>query len=187
MPARFDEVSTPRLLLRRWRAADREPFAGMNADPAVMSYFPGTLTAAKSDAMVDRIEQHFEANGFGLWALEVRATGRFIGFTGLNPMPADVPADGYEVGWRLAADAWHHGYATEAGRAALAVALGPLGLAEVWSMTALSNTPSQAVMRRLGMRRWGEFDHPAVPPGPLRRHVLYRAVPPRGRATAADG
>ncbi len=171
---RFDEIVTPRLLLRRWRDADRAPFAAMNADPEVMRYFPATLDRAASDALVDRVEQHLARHGFGLWALEVRATGALVGFTGLSPMPDGVPGAGYEIGWRLARPAWHQGYATEAATAARDVALGPLGMPELWSMTAVLNTPSQAVMRRIGMTRHGEFDHPRVPEGPLRRHVLYR-------------
>ena len=175
MGPRFDEVSTKRLLMRRWRDSDRKAFAALNADPEVMRHFPATQDRATSDALVDRIERRFDEQGFGLWALEVRATGEFIGFAGLNAMPDNVPgAGGQEVGWRLARSAWHHGYATEAGAAALAVGFDGVGLERIWSMTAVSNTPSQAVMQRLGMSRFTYFDHPAVAPSsPLCRHVLY--------------
>jgi RimJ/RimL family protein N-acetyltransferase len=187
--------------MRRWREDDREPFAAMNADPEVMRYFPAPLDRAASDALVDRIEDLFGRQGFGLWALEVAgpepaspepagpepagpesastepaSTGEFIGFTGLNPMPPGVPgAGGLEVGWRLARHAWHHGYATEAALAAAGVAFEGAGLAEIWSMTAAANVPSQAVMRRLGMTLHTRFDHPAIEAGhPLRPHVAYR-------------
>src|SRR5215469_16989707 len=121
--------------MRRWLESDREPFAALNADPETMRYFPSTLDRGESDAFVDRIEGRFEHQGYGLWALEVATTGEFIGFTGLNPMPDGVPgAGGTEVGWRLARQAWHYGYATEAARAALDVAFDGVGLAEVWSM-----------------------------------------------------
>lgn len=185
MTARFDELTTARLLLRRWRDTDREPFAALNADPEVMRHFPAPLDRAASDAWVDRCEQRFDEQGFGLWALEVRSTGEFIGFTGLNPMPAGVPGEGeYEVGWRLARGAWHRGYATEAAREALEVGLQGVGLTEVWSITAVSNSRSEAVMRRLGMKRHSTFEHPKLAPGhPLRQHVAYRTdrVPPGGR------
>jgi RimJ/RimL family protein N-acetyltransferase len=212
--------------MRRWREDDREPFAAMNADPEVMRYFPAPLDRAASDALVDRIEDLFGRQGFGLWALEVAgpepghaepagpdsagtelastelagtelagtelastelagtelagtepaSTGEFIGFTGLNPMPPGVPgAGGLEVGWRLARHAWHHGYATEAAVAAAGVAFEAAGVAEIWSMTAAANAPSQAVMRRLGMTLHSRFDHPAIEAGhPLRPHVAYR-------------
>ena len=180
VPARFDRLQTARLVMRRWQDSDREPFAALNGDPETMRYFPATLDRAASDAMVDRIEAGFDRLGYGLWALEVTATGEFIGFTGLNPMPDGVPgAGGMEVGWRLARPAWHHGYATEAARAALGVAFGGAGLPEIWSMTAVLNEPSQAVMRRLGLSEVARFDHPRVPAGhPVQPHVTYHLARP---------
>jgi RimJ/RimL family protein N-acetyltransferase len=179
----FAEVRTERLLMRRWRDADRGPFAELNGDPETLVFFPSTLTRAESDAFVDRIEAGFEERGYGLWALEATETGAFIGFTGLAPMPPDVPGGGgTEIGWRLARHAWHRGYATEAARAALRVAFDGVGLAEIWSMTAVLNTPSQAVMRRIGMGEAARFEHPRVPGGsPLKPHVTYYLANPARR------
>jgi RimJ/RimL family protein N-acetyltransferase len=175
--ARFDRLETERLIMRRWQDSDRAPFAELNDDPETMRFFPGTLDRAASDAVIEKIETRFSRQGFGFWALEVAATGTFIGFTGLNPLPGGVPgAGGTEIGWRLARHAWHHGYATEAARAALGVAFDNLGLPEIWSLTAVLNEPSLAVMRRLGLREAARFDHPRIPPGdPLRPQVAYRA------------
>ena len=186
MGPRFDVIRTDRLIMRRWREADREPFAALNADPEVMRYFPAPLDRAASDAMVDRIEDLFRRQGFGLWALEVSATGEFIGFTGLNPMPGGVPgAGGMEVGWRLARGAWHQGYASEAAAAAAGVAFRGAGLAELWSMTAVANEPSQAVMRRLGMTLHAPLRPPeggGRPSAPTPR----RLPPPRPGAAAVQ-
>ena len=186
-PARFDAIRTDRLLMRRWLESDRAPFAALNADPQTMRFFPQTLDRAASDAMADRIEMFFGQRGYGLWALEVTQTGEFIGFTGLNPMPDGVPgAGGVEVGWRLARQAWHHGYATEAARAALGVAFDGIGLNEIWSMTAVLNEPSQAVMRRLGLTEVARFDHPRVPAGhPIRPHVAYHRSRSQGYRNAS--
>jgi len=160
-PARFDAISTDRLLMRRWRDEDREPFAALNGDPGTMRYFPGTLDRAASDALIEIIESRFDKLGYGLWALEIAGTGEFIGFTGLNPMPDYVPgAGGVEVGWRLARHAWHHGYATEAALAALGVAFDGIGLPEIWSMTAALNA----------------FDVPVPAGSPLKAHVTYHAA-----------
>jgi len=178
---RFDIIETKRLVLRRWRDADREPFAELNGDPETLVFFPSTLTRAESDAFVDRIEARFEDHGYGLWALEVRQTGEFIGFTGFAPMPENVPGgpDGTEIGWRLARTAWHHGYATEAARGALDVAFAGVGLPEVWSFTSVLNTPSRAVMRRIGMTEVARFEHPRVPDGsPIKPHVMYHLARP---------
>jgi RimJ/RimL family protein N-acetyltransferase len=180
MTSRFDEIRTSRLLMRRWQDSDLAPFAALNGDPETMRYFPEPLDRAASDAFVERIEARFQQQGYGLWALELTATGEFVGYTGLNPMPDGVPgAGGMEVGWRLVRHAWHHGYATEAARAAVAVAFDGAGLAELWSMTAVLNEPSQAVMRRIGMAEAARFDHPRVPEGSeLRPHVVFHLARP---------
>ena len=189
MAARFDSLRTERLLMRRWREADRAPFAAMNADPVVMRYLLAPLDRAASDEYLDRIEALFQRQGFGLWALEEAATGRFLGFTGLNPMPPGVPgAGGMEVGWRLAQHAWHQGFATEAATAAVGVGFHGAGLAEIWSMTSVHNEPSQAVMRRLGMTPYARFDHPRIERGhPLRPHVLYRLGRPADEPATETG
>ena len=168
----MSELRTARLLLRRWQDADRAPFAALNADPVVMEHFPSVLTRKQSDALVDRIETHFDQHGYGLWAVE--ADGAFVGFTGLVWQTYDAPfTPALEVGWRLARSAWGHGYATEAATAALARGRSEVG--SVVSTTAVTNLRSQRVMQRLGMRRELEFDHPRVPQGhPVRPHVLYR-------------
>ena len=172
------ELRTERLLLRRWRDTDREPFAAMNADPVVMEHFQATLTRAESDAFVDRIATCFAERGYGLWALEVLETGAFIGYTGLWPAEFEAPfTPAVEVGWRLAQEGWGHGYASEAARASVTDGFARLGLDEILSFTTTTNLPSQRVMERIGMARdlAGDFDHPNVPTGHrLRRHVLYR-------------
>jgi len=166
--------------LRRWIDADREPFAAMNADPEVMEFFPRALTRGESDGLVKRIEAGFERDGFGLWAVEVRETGDFVGFAGLNRVVFEAPfTPAVEVGWRLARAAWGSGYATEAGRATLAFGFERVGLGEIVSFTTAANRRSRAVMERLGMTRdpAEDFEHPSLPSGhPQRPHVLYRAT-----------
>jgi RimJ/RimL family protein N-acetyltransferase len=180
-------LQTERLLLRPWRSSDRAPFAALNDDPEVMEYFPARLTRAQSDAMADRMQSAIDANGWGLWALERRDTGEFIGFTGLQVPTyefAFMPV--VEVGWRLARQAWGHGFATEAAAASLDYGFEELDLEEIVAMTSVHNARSQAVMRRLGMVRdpADDFEHPAYDSSdPLRQHVLYRL----GRDSWRDG
>jgi RimJ/RimL family protein N-acetyltransferase len=172
------ELQTARLRLRRWTEADHELFAALNADPVVMEHFPDLLTRQQSDSLIEAIECGFEQRGFGLWAVEVRATGAFIGFTGLNEPSLEAhftPA--IEVGWRLARAAWGQGYATEAARASLAFGFEEIGLDQIVSFTSAGNMRSRAVMERIGMTRNpdDDFEHPGLPDAhPLRRHVLYR-------------
>lgn len=174
-------LETPRLILRQWRDEDYAPFAALCADPEVMRHFPATLDAAASNAFVDTWRAVIASRGWGLWALEIKADSRFIGFTGLSVPSAPLPfSPCVEVGWRLQRDAWGKGYATEAAREALRFGFATLGLEEIVSFTATGNTRSRAVMERLGMRFDRVFDHPLLPEGhPLREHVLYttNAVP----------
>ena len=174
-----DEITlhTERLLLSPWRREDRAPFAALNADPRVMEWFLAPLNTTESDTFVDRIEEHFRVHGWGLWAVEVAGADAFIGFVGLNPADTTLGYPSVEIGWRLAAAHWGHGYAPEGALAALQFAFGQLGLDEIVSFTSVGNEKSRRVMTKVGMTRNPEddFDHPRVPAtSPLSRHVLYR-------------
>lgn len=166
-------LRTERLVLRAWTAADRAPFAAMNADPEVARWIgAGTpLARADSDALVDRIEGHWASKGFGLWAVEERANGAFVGFAGLAVpwfLPAVLPA--VEVGWRLARRAWGRGYATEMGATSLRHAFDELRLAEVIATIFPGNARSVRVAEKLGMAFTGTRRHPSA----ARDIAIYR-------------
>jgi RimJ/RimL family protein N-acetyltransferase len=173
----MSELRTPRLLLRQWRREDLALFAALNADPEVMRYFPARLTRQQSDEFATHIQDTIAQQGWGLWAVEVPDHAPFIGFVGLNRPCLHVhftPA--IEAGWRLDRRYWGCGYATEAAAASLTFGFERLDCDEIVSFTAAVNDPSVRVMERLGMNRdpADDFDHPAVPDGPLQRHVLFR-------------
>jgi len=172
------ELRTERLILRRWRPEDREPFAALNADPEVMHFFMSTLSREESDAIVDRIEAHFAEHGFCFWALEVPGVTPFAGFVGMSiPRFEAHFTPCVEIGWRLAREYWGRGYATEGAAECLRYAFEELRLPEVVSYAVVANERSRAVMERLGMAHdpADDFDHPGLPDGhPLRRHALYR-------------
>ena len=184
-----EAIRTERLLLRRWRDTDLEPFAELNADPIVMQYMPTVLDRAGSDALVERFRDQLDRLGYGLWAVEVPGVAPLIGFVGLSvPRFSAHFTPCVEVGWRLARAHWGRGYATEAARAALAFGFESVGLREIVSFTVPANTRSRAVMERLGMDRDAadHFDHPSLPEGdPLRPHVLYRLSRERWRREPA--
>jgi RimJ/RimL family protein N-acetyltransferase len=179
-------IETERLILRRWRAADLAPFAAMMADPEVGDWLGGTRTRAEARAELARTEAALEASGFGMWAIERLDDGQFIGGAMLRPVHESLQvAPAVEVGWRLARDGWGHGYATESAAALLRHGFEDLGIPEIVAFTADTNLRSQAVMRRLGMRRdpARDFNHPGLPPGhPLRPHVVYAARAAASRA-----
>lgn len=139
------------------------------------------LTREQSDAMIERLEASFDQNGFSLWAVEIPGVAALAGAVGLA-MPRFeahfMPA--VEVGWRLAAEVWGHGYASEAARAAVLYGFETLGLKQIVSFTVPANVRSQRVMQKIGMTHdpVDDFDHPNLPDGhPLQRHVLYRIKP----------
>lgn len=170
-------LDTPRLVLRQWREADRGSFAAINADPAVMEFFPSLQDRAASDAMIDGWRAQIDAQGWGNWAVERRDSGELAGFVGLTRPRRALPfTPCVEVGWRLGRAHWGRGFATEAARTALAYGFENAGLAEIVSFTALVNRRSVAVMEKIGMANArADFDHPALPEGHvLRRHCLYR-------------
>lgn len=167
-------IETPRLILRSWRPDDLPIFTAMNMDKRVMRHFPATLSEEETEAFFNRIQAEFRRNGWGLYAVEIKSTGRFIGYVGLHEIGFDAEfAPGVEIGWRLTADSHNRGYATEAAKAVLTLAAGH-GLHRLYSFTATTNIPSERVMQKIGMTKIGEFDHPRLgEDSPLRRHVLY--------------
>jgi len=171
-------LETERLILRAFRDEDRAPWAAMNADPEVMAHFPARLSRTEADEVIDRVNRKIAETGVGFWALERKADGVFLGFAGLNCIGHEkLPVFGlWEVGWRLARDAWGHGYATEAGAAALAHGFETMGLERIFAYTAASNRPSMAVMERLAMVPAPDmaFDHPMYADGsPSRPQHVY--------------
>lgn len=175
-PGGIAEINTDRLIMRGWRESDLAPWAAMNADPEVRRYLGPLLTFEQAAAWVLNFQDDLDRYGFGFWALEVRETGEFIGFTGLGNVDAEMPYGGVEVGWRLARAAWGNGYATEAALAALGYGFDIMCVDEIVAVTVERNLRSRAVMRRIGMTNdpAEDFDDPDAGEGPLRRYVLYR-------------
>lgn len=184
------ELRTERLLLRGWQDADLAPFAELNADPLAMEHFPSTLSTEQSAAMVEVLGTRWREDGLSWWAVEVLATGAFVGAVGLLRVDIDALFNdpehpSTEIGWRLRREAWGQGYATEAARAVVDHAFRDPTLDELVSFTVVANTRSRRVMEKLGMTHDadGDFAHPRVEPGtPWRHHVLYRL--PRSRWSA---
>ena len=171
-------IETERMILREWEDADRAPFATINGDALVMEFLPRLLSEKDSDHLVDKFQKHFQAHGYGVYVMERKEDGAFMGFTGLNKVEfkADfTPAT--EIAWRLGYEYWGKGYASEAARGVLDYAASDLKLDEVVAFTVHDNTRSIGVMEKVGMvlDPDGGFDYPTLPEGhPLGRFVLYR-------------
>ncbi|QPC47633.1 GNAT family N-acetyltransferase [Mangrovibacillus cuniculi] len=169
-------LETPRLILRSWKESDLLPFQEMNADTEVMRYFPDTLSYEDTERFLANIKTEFNNFGYGLYAVELKATQEFIGFIGFHWATFEenfTPC--VEIGWRLTQGAWGNGYATEGAKTCLQYGFQELDLSEVYSFTADINYPSKRVMQKIGMKYVRHFAHPKVDTdSPLQKHVLYR-------------
>jgi RimJ/RimL family protein N-acetyltransferase len=175
-------LETERLILREWEDTDLEGFARMNSDPIVMQYLPRTFDEATSKRHMAEFQKHFKKHGFGLYVMEERESGEFVGFTGLNTVEIDVKfAPAVELAWRLDYEFWGKGYGSEAARAVMAHAFDKLGLDELVAFTVYDNDRTIHLMKKLGFEymQGQDFDYPALKKGhPLGHFVLYKAVKP---------
>lgn len=173
-------LKTERLIVRNWQKQDSELFFRINSEPRVMAFFPFRRDRAASDRMMEEVRRKIDRKGYGFMAVESRSTGACLGFVGLQEAALEpvLPADTFEIGWRLAPEFWGKGFACEAAREILRFGFQDLQKDEIVSFAVWNNHRSTAVMRRLGMRHdpAGDFDHPRVPDShaQLKRHVLYR-------------
>jgi [ribosomal protein S5]-alanine N-acetyltransferase len=173
-------IETDRLLLRDWISADTEPFVRMNLDPEVRRYFPALREREKTLADIENIKTGLTHQGYDRFAVELKATGAFIGFIGLAAVDFEsIFTPCIDIGWRLDPSAWGQGYATEGARACLQAAFSRWHLPVIYAFTSIFNAPSEKVMQRIGMERIGAFQHPYIAEDHwLHEHVLYRALPP---------
>ncbi|HEX5378318.1 MAG TPA: GNAT family N-acetyltransferase [Phenylobacterium sp.] len=172
-------LETERLILRRWEPRDLDPFARMSADPEIMDWLGGVLTRDEAAAYMARSEASFDTAGMGRFAIERRSDGVFLGSSGLMPGRENLPmAPFIDIGWRLAREAWGHGYAQEAARAVARDGFERLGFDEILAVTTATNRRSRAVMERVGFTYdpGRDFEWPSYPPGdPMRPTVVYAA------------
>ena len=149
-------LETERLRLRRWAADDLEPLAGIFAEPDVWRYpFGRAFSREETELFLQRQLDHWESDGFGVWAAELKAESRLIGYIGLaipHWLPEILPA--VEVGWRLHPRYWGRGLATEGGRASLRYGFETLALDRIVAILMPDNVASARVTDKLGMRDW---------------------------------
>lgn len=174
----IDRIETDRLILRPWTDEDRSQFARINGDPLIMEYMPRVLPPADSDKLVDRFQKHIKKHGYGMFAVERKEDGVFMGTVGLNSVEFKAPfTPATEIAWRLDYEFWGKGYATEAANAVLEYGFDKQGLKEIVSFTVRDNTGSVQVMKKIGMTydEKGDFKYPGLPKDhPSSDFVLYR-------------
>lgn len=164
-----------RMIFRDWKDEDLLQFRKMNADTDVMEFFLNTLTHKETDSFFEGIKAEFIREGYGLYAVELKENSEFIGFIGFHKANLNLGFDPFvEIGWRIKKKAWGNGYASEGAKRCLEYGFEQLRFDEVYSFTAIVNTRSKNVMKKIGMTKKMEFEHPRIEKGHvLSRHVLY--------------
>lgn len=144
-------IVTERLLMRPYRAEDlRELHAVLYSDEQAMRLLGGPRELAGTRAALERSMAQQEQAGFSFWPVIERASGALIGEAGLFPLAPDGPD--VALGYAFGAAYWGRGYATEAARAVLAEAFGPLNMDHVVAITREANAGSQRVLAKLGFQ-----------------------------------
>lgn len=152
-----------RLGFRNWTDSDLTEFAKINADSEVMEHFPKPLSEKETEEFIDRLKKHYAKNGYNYFATEILDSGELIGFVGLafqDYKSEFTPA--VDLGWRLKKSAWGKGYANEGAKKCLEFAFDELNLDKIISTCPKKNSRSENVMKRLGMEKIGEFNHPKL-------------------------
>ncbi len=170
-------IKTERLGLRNWQKSDIIPFTNMCADPKVMEQFPSTLSAPETKELITRLSNHFNEYGYTYFAIDLLENNEFIGFAGIkNQTWQSEYTPCVDIGWRLKQSAWGKGFATEAAQGCLKEAFSKFGIKEVLSFATNTNTPSENVMKKIGMEYIGTVQHPAIIDDPRFEHCLvYRS------------
>lgn len=167
-----------RLGFRNWSNEDLSEFAKLNSDKEVMEHFPETLSKNEVRDLINKLKNHFSENGFTYYAAEVLETKEFIGMIGLafqEYKTKFTPA--IDIGWRLKRQAWGKGYATEGAKKCLEYGFSELAIKKIISVCTINNKKSENVMKKIGMTKIGQFNHPELIKHPeYERHFCYEIV-----------
>lgn len=167
--------TSKRLGFRNWKTTDIDALYAINADDAVMQYFPSKLSKEKTKDFIQRMQNQFNKNNFCYFAVALLETQEFIGFIGLSEQTYEADFNpSIDIGWRLSTKFWNKGYATEGAKACLNYGFNQLKLIKIVSVAPKINLPSIAIMQKIGMQKIAEFEHPYLVEYPkLKNCVLF--------------
>jgi len=164
-----------RLGFRNWTNEDLEEFEKLNSDKEVMEHFPKKLSENEVVKFLDKLRKHFNEKGNTYYATEILETQEFIGMIGLafqEYKTSFTPA--VDIGWRLKRNAWGNGYATEGAKRCLEYAFDELDITKIISVCTIKNKKSENIMKKIGMTKIGEFNHPEMTNHPeYEKHFCY--------------
>lgn len=155
-------METDRLFLRKMNENDVDHLHGIFSDPDCMTYFPGTRTRKETEEWLGRNFNNYEQHGYGLYAVELKETGQFIGHCGFIFQKDVDGRDEIEIGYGLLKAYQHQGYASEAARACKQYGFAHLETDRLISLIRPDNTPSRRVAESNGMTVEKSVDRNAV-------------------------
>ena len=160
-------LETERLLLRPYREGDLDDLHAMFSDPEHMRWYPAPFDRDGTQAWVGRTFERYRDDGFGLWIVEDRETGAFVGTVGPTTQLVD-DVEHVEIGWHTRPGRKGEGIAPEAAAAAADWAFENLDIDHVISLVRPENPGSNRVAQKLGMQVDREVDRQGM------RHYVYR-------------
>ena len=175
------ELTTARLVLRRWREDDVSALAAILMHPDVAAWLSDRSTDDVA-MTIARYEHSWETLGYGRFAVEDRETGALLGRAGLMHQDAwQATPEKDEIGWAIDPARWGEGLATEAADAAMRDGFERVGLPRVVSFALPENLASLRVMEKCGMTRMGTAAWAGRP------HVWYALDAPATTMPATPG
>ena len=164
-----------RLGFRNWTNNDLKEFTEINSDPEVMEHFPSTLSEKETEGLIQLLKKHYDERGYTYFATEILKTRELIGFIGLAYQTYKTEfSPATDIGWRLKKTAWGKGYATEGAEKCLEYAFDELKIVKIFSICTINNRNSENVMKKIGMTKKGEFNHPELINHPeYEKHIWY--------------
>ncbi|MCF8453923.1 MAG: GNAT family N-acetyltransferase [Pedobacter sp.] len=175
----FDQkyvFKSERLGFRNWLGSDIELMAKINTDEKVMEFFPGIVSKDQTIEFIEKMQKQFTEQGFCYFAVDKLENNEFIGFIGLSEKSFEAEfTPCIDIGWRLSSEEWNKGYATEGAKRCLEYANEVLKLEKIVSIAPKINVKSERVMKKIGMEKFMEFEHPLlINDERLRDCVLYQ-------------
>ncbi len=152
-----------RLGFRNWTNNDLKELTEINSDPEVMEHFPSTLSEKETENLMERLKKHYDEREYTYFATDILETSELIGFIGLAYQTYKTEfSPATDIGWRLKKTAWGKGYATEGAKRCLEYAFNELKMNKIFSICTINNRKSENVMKKIGMTKKGEFNHPEL-------------------------
>jgi RimJ/RimL family protein N-acetyltransferase len=167
-----------RLGFRNWNIKDIDPMFELNSDKQVMEFFPTMPTKHQTIEFIERMRNQYDDSGFCYFAVDMLTNHKFIGFIGLSKQTYNADfTPCIDIGWRIKSSEWNKGLATEGAKRCLDYALNDLKIEYVYSVAPKLNVKSEHIMKKIGMKKQYEFEHPLLTNDErLKMCVLYKTA-----------